>query len=558
MLKIFTEPIKRQPVIMLLSILIMCLPGFAQEAKTTVRFKLMDTSTNKCTPAMVCITNTANNSIHLPPDGKECKTVSQIELFGWGIQHDGDHNWIGPVRKTMGMGNNNDRSIVYQLKPSVPYWKEPVMYQVSGDFTIDLLPGRWRIAVEHGMEYIPVVEEFTIKSGDESLTKTIKLKRWIDLPEKGWFSGDIHVHHPILNEGHREFLLHYAMAEDLHIVNILTMGHHTGVTFNQLGFGKKFRVRRGDYCLISGQEEPRSQFGHIIGLNIESFVRNLNSYDFYDTTFRDIHKQKGALVGFAHFAWSNTIWKGADLPRGFPWYVTTEELDFIELLQYGCINTADYYDYLNLGFKLTAAAGTDVPWGSTIGEVRTYVYTGKNLDVDAWFAGLEKGNTFVGNGPALEFTVDGKLPGTEITKKAGSKVKISATVLGHPKVGMPKVLSIISNDGVVKEIINDKKKTKLTVSFDLPITTSRWLVAGTICDNNAVAHSTPVYVIVNGRRTWCPERGPAVIDKQLAAIAVIEREVAGKDDDLSKGVRQRLQRAKDYYAELRKKMSEVP
>ena len=56
----------------------------------------------------------------------------------------------------------------------------PVMFQTSGDFTIDLPKGKWRIAVEHGNEYIPVTEEFAV-ADETSIDKTIELKRWIDL-----------------------------------------------------------------------------------------------------------------------------------------------------------------------------------------------------------------------------------------------------------------------------------------------------------------------------------------------------------------------------------------
>ncbi|MHC4798461.1 MAG: CehA/McbA family metallohydrolase, partial [Planctomycetota bacterium] len=308
-------------------------------------------------------------------------------------------------------------------------------------------------------------------------------------------------------------------------------------------------ARRGDYCVVAGQEDPRSTFGHIIGLNINKFVRDINTYDYYDIAFRNIHKQKGALVGFAHFSWN-----GCNLPRGFPWYVITGELDFIELLQFNAINRPDYYDYLNLGFKLTAAAGSDVPQGSTIGEARTYVYTGAKLDIDAWFAGIKKGNTFVSNGPALFFTVDDRHPGTEITKSPGDRVKVSATVLGHPKVGLPKALTIVGNQGVVKEIINKDKQTELKITLELPVSQSQWLVASTTCKNNAVAHTTPIYIKVNGRGTWCPKRGPAVIEKQLKGIAKIEKEVTGKTDVRSQGVLKRLEKAKIFYAKLNEKM----
>jgi hypothetical protein len=70
-----------------------------------------------------------------------------------------------------------------------------------------------------------------------------------------------------------------------------------------------------------------------------------------------------------------------------------------------------------------------------------------------------------------------------------------------------------------------------------------------------VAHCTPVYIIVNGRPPWCPRRGPAVIDKQLAAISQVEGEFNG-DDARSQGIRQRLQKAKKYYVDLREQMRE--
>lgn len=520
-----------------------------EPGSTTVEFKLIDSSTGRSTPAMVCITGTDDGQVRIPPEGKVSTQPSRTNQFIDGIRFSSDRNWIGPIRKTMGQGDNDDRGTPYEVRPSVPYWREPVMFQTSPNFTIDLPAGRWRVAVEHGMEYVPVFEEFALTGTPDRITRTIELRRWIDLPKKGWWSGDVHVHHPIQEDAHREFLLNYARAEDLHIVNILEMGDHQTTWFRQMGFGKAYRAREGDYCLVAGQEEPRSTFGHIIGLNIDGLVRDVGNYDFYDLAFDKLHRQSGAVVGFAHFSWN-----GCALPRGFPWYVTTGGIDFIELLQFSQLNAMDYYDYLNLGFRLTAAAGSDVPWGSTIGEVRTYVHMGPKLDIDAWYRGLKAGNTFVSNGPALEFTVDGRLPGTELAKPRGSKVKVSARVWGHPAVGLPTRLTVAGNDGVIKDAANESNKTELSLEFELPIETSRWLVAGAVCDNSAVAHTTPVYIVVDQRPTWSARHGPAVIDKQLAAIEEIEKEVAEGTDPRSQGVRERLTRAKAFYAKLRADM----
>jgi hypothetical protein len=524
--------------------------GEVQPANTTrVHFRLVDGQSGKSTPAMACITDANSNEVRLPPDGRVCTKPSTVQQFVSGVKFDSDPNWIGPVRKMQGKGDNDDRSYVYEDRPSIPYWKEPVIYQTSGDFRIDLPAGRWRITASHGMEYVPVVEEFEV-TGRGEMERKLLFERWIDLPALGWWSGDVHVHHPSYDSAQREFLIQYALAEDVHVVNLLEMGHHTGTEFAQAGFGRKFRIQRGNFALVSGQEDPRSTFGHVIGLNLQAMVRDTTTYDFYDLAFRGIHGQENALVGFAHFAWN-----GCDLPRGFPWFVTTGEIDFIEVLQFGMLNRLDYADYLNLGFRLTAAAGSDTPWGSTIGEVRTYVHAGTRFDVDDWFRNFKAGHTFVSNGPALEFTVDGELPGTELTRSAGVRLKIKARALGHPRVGLPRLLRVEGPTGAVKELESSKGETELTIEVEHRAEASQWLIASVVCDNNAVAHTTPVYVIVNAQPTWDPRRGPGLIEKQLTAIAKIESEFAHGKDARSTGIRERLARARAFYGDLRRKMS---
>ena len=518
----------------------------AEEAKTKVRFHLLDVPSGKPTPAMVCIRNLDDNTVRLPPDGRVLLQVSQTKEFYQGIEYDeNDPDWIGPTRKTMGKGDNNDRSYVYELRPSIPYWKEPVMYQTQPTFTVQLERGRYRISVSRGMEYIPVEKEFTVTDG-RLQEQTIRLDRWVDLPRLGWYSGDVHVHHPTLKKAHREFLLRYAEAEDLHVVNVLEMGHHRGTEFKQEGFGKDFRVHRNDYWLVSGQEEPRSTYGHIIGLNTSSLARDLETYDLYDLAFKRIHEQPKALVGFAHFSWN-----GCNLPRGFPWYVTTEAIDFVELLQFNTINTLDYYEYLNLGFRLTAAAGSDVPWGSTIGEVRTYVYTGKALELDDWFEGLGRGHTFVSNGPALEFTIDDQLAGSELQRKVGDVLKVHIRAWGHQRVGYPDSLELVGNEGTLQRAQRAQgQQGDLGIEVEIPVEGSGWFSVSARCPNGAVAHSTPIYVVVDGAPTWSLDKSVVIIKKQLSAIAKIEAEVSQGNGIHNRAIHERLERAKVYYAKL--------
>ncbi len=526
----------------------------AEGPAATVRVRCIDEATGQVTPAMACVTGVDDGKVRLPPDGRILEGPgTRVDAFVKGIEFQPDPDWIGVVRKTLGKGDNTDRSYVYEERPSVPYWREPFTCLTSGDFSIRLPAGRWRLTVSHGNEYVPVVEEFAVAAGDSPM-KTVLLRRWIDLPRRGWYSGDVHVHHPTWGERHRQFLMHYAVAEDLHVVNLLEMGHHKGTEFKQAGFGKAYRQQQGSYALVSGQEDPRSTFGHIIGLNIKSVARNTLEYDLYDRVFDEVHRQ-GGLIGYAHLAWN-----GCDLPRGFPWYVTTGGIDFVELLQFNTINRLDYYDYLNLGFKLTAAAGSDVPWGSTIGEVRTYVHTGPQFDVDKWFAGLKAGRTFVSNGPALEMTVDGQLPGSDIALPAPGKVSVVAKAVGHAKVGLPVKLTIANGDGVVRETERSESSgDSLELRLDVAVERSGWLVGAVVCDNGAVAHTSPFYLVVDGRPFWHPSRGPAVIERLLGSIRKIREEVdKGPDDARAKALRARLGRAERFYADLTAKMVAEP
>ena len=47
--------------------------------------------------------------------------------------------------------------------------------------------------------------------------------------------------------------------------------------------------------------------------------------------------------------------------------VPKHKVDFLELMQIGILGTNLYYEFLDLGFKLTAAAGSDVPFAGTVG-----------------------------------------------------------------------------------------------------------------------------------------------------------------------------------------------
>ena len=90
------------------------------------------------------------------------------------------------------------------------------------------------------------------------------------------------------------------------------------------GYGRDSRIREGDYCLVTGQEDPRSRLGHVVGLNIEKLVRDTSTYHLYDRTFKSLHDQGEALAGFTHIGWGT-------LPSGLFLFNTAGAVDFADV-----------------------------------------------------------------------------------------------------------------------------------------------------------------------------------------------------------------------------------
>ena len=184
-----------------------------------------------------------------------------------------------------------------------------------------------------------------------------------------------------------------------------------------------------------------------------------------------------------------------------------------------------------------------------MGEVRTFVYIGKNFSPSVWFNGLKNGRTFVSNGPALFLDADGQLPGSEISKPKGSVSKLKVKAISDSSIGVISKIVVYNSDGVVKEQTNTDRKDSIEVSLDHLLLHSQWLTAAVFCENNAVAHTTPIYFIVDNQPTWNSKRAPAIIKKQEDAIEKTEKEEKAKQIP-DEGILQRLENARKFYKNL--------
>jgi hypothetical protein len=478
-------------------------------------------------------------------DGSEVRPANAVD-FGLLFNKQGSASGLRRMQVPGALGAN--------------YWCIP------GPFQMALPPGEYEVTVLRGVEHVPVHDGLTIQS-EATTARTYRPRRWVDMRTMGWYSGDDHVHTQILSDRDAGMVMSWIQAEDVRLANVVKMGDIYRTWFEQRGFGKEYRVEDKGYIVSPGQECPRTheELGHTLSMNIKRMVRDTEQYYLYDTVFDEVHRQ-GGLSGYAHV--NTDLFQvhrdmSINIPKG--------KIDFVELLQFAKLGTGVYYDFLNLGFKVTASSGSDVPWGGTVGEGRVYAYVGmKPFTADRWFEAVRRGNTFVTNGLMLDFTVQGARPGDELDVRDDRPLRVKARAWGDAARDLPAKLNIIVQGSPIRTVVPERAdQPGLEADFSIPAGNGFWIAAEAEGREGTRAHTTPVYVVRKGLRFWKYDSVSELIGKREASLAEIEHLVteaqAGRDStgkaDADRSVSelarqgpallQRVEEAKRIYAELR-------
>lgn len=381
----------------------------------------------------------------------------------------------------------------------------------KGEFQVPVPAGSYLLIASKGPEFIPVDRIVSVMEG-QNATESVKLERWTDMSKKGWHSGDCHLHYERADDRANQRLALWVQAEDVRVANVLRMGDARKTYFEQYAFGEAGRFAHEGGVFVPGQEDPRTSFsGHTISLNLRKAIRFPETYYLYSKVFDEARRQ-GGLSGYAHVN-SGEYFVDHDMTLN----IARGKVDFAEICEFGNINTDIYYEFLNLGFRLTAAAGSDVPWGGTAGDARVYVYTGKpQVDAEEWIQALGRGRTFVTLAPMLEFEVDGRPPGDELLAEKGQRLRVRARATVASAAVPLGALEIVANGEVIRS--TEPVENKASVDFELPASGSMWIAART-----GHSHTTPVYVTVGGQRHWRTSDVPQLLAKRQKQLDEIER-----------------------------------
>src|SRR5579864_3973574 len=149
-----------------------------------------------------------------------------------------------------------------------------------------------------------------------------------------------------------------------------------------------------------------------------------------------------------------------------------------------------------------------------------YAYTGANFSTDAWFDAVKRGRTFVTNGPMLTLTVDERMPGDELKVNRNATLHVRAQGWAPAEIGSPKTVELIVSGGVAAKK-DATKRGELTFDTEFRATSSEWIAARVTAENGAIAHTSPVYVVVGGKSFRDQEQLQELVAKRLERLDFI-------------------------------------
>jgi hypothetical protein len=396
-----------------------------------------------------------------------------------------------------------------------------------GGSTYAYVPGRFPIVLPIGPVQVEVVHGF----GHRPLRRTIEVdgsRRPVVLSVEpadvadGWTAVDCHVHFISPTSA-----LLQAQAEGVAIVNLLATqwgDHHTSVTDLP---ARVVADREGEHLVVMGSENRQTMLGHIGLLGASDAVLPMASAgppearmgDPLEWLMRDwadaAHAQDGLAIA-VHFPLPYAE-IAADIVDG--------RIDAVELqaLTPGAEGPSirEWYRFLSCGYRLPVVGGTDKMSAEVpLGAIRTFARLdpGEPLSFAAWAAAVRAGRTFVSSGAIVDIDVDGHGPGDVVRcGSSGGSVDVRVTaVAAQPIID---TVELVHDGRVVAAVSADRPGAeRLTLAERVEVTRSGWLAARVTSREHIRsafatsmgAHSSPVYLDVDGRRTWSPADAEAI------------------------------------------------
>ena len=381
--------------------------------------------------------------------------------------------------------------------------------------------GKFTLQAWHGPEYFVHKHELEVAAG-ETREVTVAMERWINMPENGWFSGENHIH---ANYGYGAWhndpatIRDQCEGENLHVANVVVANSDGDAVFDREYFLGRPDPLSSARTIIYWNEEFRSTiWGHLTLGNLSQLVEPIFT-GFKDTTnpwdvptnadIADRTRAQKGTVSYTHPASNpDSPYDGAYSGKGLPVDAALGRIDTLDVMGFGYdASRRLWYRLLNCGFRIPAAAGTDVflnriasyppGWG------RCYVKLTNDLSYGEWMRAQKAGRSFITTGPMLEWSADDREPGDALRLDGPRNVRVRARASSQFPMER---LEVILNGVASVTSAATNKAGELVLDKEVKLDRAGWLAVHCASANNSAsggiafgAHSNPIYIEMPSR-----------------------------------------------------------
>ena len=398
--------------------------------------------------------------------------------------------------------------------PALPFWHDH--FVCNGKVRLRVPPGDYRFEIERGPEYRIHYGNFRMLPGARE-SKVIPLKRILDMSEKGWYAGDLHIHRPVKDV---PLLM---QAEDLYVAPVITWWNKQNLWSGldlpdeslQLVDGKRWMH------VLSGEDERDG--GALLYHNMPEIFDITAGEKTFPSSMEyllPIRRMPGVHVDIEKpFWWDTPLWIASGMVDSIgllnnhmqrskvlpneAWGKPRDARRFPGVHGNGKWSQEIYYQILNTGHRIAPSAGSaSGVLDNPVGYNRVYVHCGDDFNWNSWWKNLKAGKVVVTNGPIMRPLVNGQLPGHVFEAPAGETLSLQPT-LNLAIQDKVEYLEIV-RDGLVIENVPLDEYAKMGGRLPkVEFKESGWMLIRAVTNNPKtyrLASSGPYYVEIGGAR----------------------------------------------------------
>ena len=424
---------------------------------------------------------------------------------------------------------------------------------VKQPVTVELATGRYSIRAFSGLETELTERPFEVRTAASKVS--LRIKRFFDAHRSGLRSANTHLHLKQISRDEADrYLVEVPLADGLDLLFLSYLERAVAdleYTSNKYTDEDLVRLSAKGVQFGNGQEHRHNftasdeGYGHVMLLNIPELIQPVSIGPGITLKGTDgpplrVGMERAKAIG-STLIWCHNNWGLEDIPSWIAGRLHANNI--FDGGSHGSYEHS-FYRYLNVGIRAPFSTGTD--W-FMYDFSRVYVPATTTLSASQWLDVFRKGQTWITNGPLLEFKIAGKSIGETVELAEPSSVAITARVMGRVDFGR---VEVVQNGRVIAQTQSQPVGGHFVADFaeTIPIKNTCWIAIRTppppfdggptsqeaVAKNelgcDLFAHSSAIYVQVAGQNQFDPLTGQQLLEEMLTSRKFILSRAKFADD----------------------------